>query len=254
MDKRIGAQLYTLRDYTQTKEDFENTIKRVREIGYKTVQLSAIGDIPAADIKAICDKYGVVPVCTHRSWTEYTQNIDWSINFHKEIGCNIAGLGAYPNLWQGISKEDMIKSVDIMNEIYDKFAQNGIDFAYHNHSVEFMKIDGQFIMDYFLEHGKFDFIVDVYWLAYAGINPADYIRKMGKRAKVIHFKDMKIVVGEKSHEMAEVMEGNLDWDSIIKASEEAGAQWAMVEQDVCQRDPFESLTISYNNLTKKGFN
>ena len=253
MDKRIGAQLYTVRDYTQTLEDFENTIKKVRDIGYKSVQLSAIGNFEASKIKEICDKYGVIPACTHRSWQEYTENIDWSIDFHKALGCKIAGLGSYPNIWGGIEKEDMIKSVEIMNDIYDKFSANGMTFAYHNHHIEFMKIDGQFIMDYFLEKGKFDFIVDVYWLAYAGINPADYIRKMGKRATVIHFKDMNIIPGEKSHQMAEVMEGNLDWDSIIKASKEAGAEWAMVEQDICQRDPFESLAISYNNLKTKGF-
>ena len=53
--------------------------------------------------------------------------------------------------------------------------------------------------------------------------------------------------------MSEVMEGNLDWDSIIEASDKAGALWAMVEQDVCQRNPFECLKTSYDNLKSKGF-
>ena len=35
MDKRIGAQLYTVRDLCKTKEDFENTMKRLAEIGFK---------------------------------------------------------------------------------------------------------------------------------------------------------------------------------------------------------------------------
>ena len=56
-----------------------------------------------------------------------------------------------------------------------------------------------------------------------------------------------------AHQMAEVMEGNLDWDSIIEAAQKAGSEWAMVEQDICQRDPFESLKISYDNLITKGF-
>jgi sugar phosphate isomerase/epimerase len=54
--------------------------------------------------------------------------------------------------------------------------------------------------------------------------------------------------------MTEVGEGNLNWQEIIKACIEIGVEWAMVEQDVCQRDPFESLSISLRNLKKFGLN
>ena len=40
MDKRIGAQYYTIRDYARTLEDFEESCRKVREIGYQTVQIS----------------------------------------------------------------------------------------------------------------------------------------------------------------------------------------------------------------------
>ena len=51
MDKRIGAQLYTLREFCQTAEDFDDTLKKVSEIGYKIIQVSGIGPISAADIR-----------------------------------------------------------------------------------------------------------------------------------------------------------------------------------------------------------
>jgi hypothetical protein len=37
---KLGAQLYTLREYCQTIEDFAETLKRVADIGYTTVQVS----------------------------------------------------------------------------------------------------------------------------------------------------------------------------------------------------------------------
>jgi hypothetical protein len=52
--------------------------------------------------------------------------------------------------------------------------------------------------------------------------------------------------------MAEVGEGNLNWETILKACETAEVEWYAVEQDICQRDPFESLAISYNNLHAMG--
>ena len=37
---KIGAQLYTVRDFCKTKKKFAETLERVADIGYKTVQVS----------------------------------------------------------------------------------------------------------------------------------------------------------------------------------------------------------------------
>ena len=250
MDKRIGAQLYTVRGFTQNIEDFEETIKKVRDIGYKTVQISATGDIDPTEMRKICEKYGEEIICTHKSYDDYVNRIDEMIDFHKKLGCTIAGLGYLGTPAKTVS--DFKPYIDKLNEITIKLKENGISFAYHNHQFEFEKLDnGQTKMDYMIEHGNFEFIVDVYWLAYSGINPAEYIQKLGSRATVIHYKDLAITDGNIT--ICEVGSGNLNWDAIIKASEEAGSKWAMVEQDTCPGNPFDSFEISYKYLTKKGF-
>ena len=50
---QIGAQLYTLRAFTQTEKDLGRTLERVARIGYRNVQLSAIGPIAPKRIKAL---------------------------------------------------------------------------------------------------------------------------------------------------------------------------------------------------------
>ena len=40
MDKRIGAQLYTVCDFMKTIEDFDASCKKIKDIGYKIVQVS----------------------------------------------------------------------------------------------------------------------------------------------------------------------------------------------------------------------
>ena len=52
--------------------------------------------------------------------------------------------------------------------------------------------------------------------------------------------------------MAEIGEGNLYWPGIIEACKVSGVEWYAIEQDVCQRNPFESLKISYDNLRAMG--
>ena len=52
--------------------------------------------------------------------------------------------------------------------------------------------------------------------------------------------------------MAEVGEGNLNWPAILEACKAAGVEWYIIEQDVCQRDPLESLGISLRNVRAMG--
>lgn len=66
--------------------------------------------------------------------------------------------------------------------------------------------------------------------------------------QVVHLKDMAIV--ERKTAFAEIGEGNMNYPDIIEACRETGVEWYVVEQDVCRRDPFESLAISLNYLKK----
>ena len=61
----IGAQLFTLRTYTQTPEDLDYSLGKVAEMGYETVQISAIGPIPAQTVRELCDKHSLQIVLTH---------------------------------------------------------------------------------------------------------------------------------------------------------------------------------------------
>ena len=58
MDKRIGAQFYTLREFIQTTENFEETCRKVSEMGYKIVQISGVS-LEAKEMREVLDKYGL---------------------------------------------------------------------------------------------------------------------------------------------------------------------------------------------------
>lgn len=258
MDKRIGAQLYTVREFCKTIEDVDKTYEKLSQIGYKTVQASGVNiEIPGKDLKQVADKYGIETICTHRPYDEYVNNLDNLIKYHKDLGCNIAGLGAAPGDLRK-STEGLKNFIKDFNKISGELKKEGITFGYHNHAFEFLKVDGKYVMDYLIEEtdpDSFKFILDVYWLSFAGVNPAKYIRKMGDRAMVIHFKDIK-ALSTNAVTMCEVGKGNIEWDEVISACEDAGCLAAMVEQDRCDEgaDPFDCMKTSYDFLCTKGFN
>ena len=247
MNIKIGAQYYTIRDYCQTIEDFDNSCKKVSEIGYKAVQLSGIGAFTADEIKPILDKYGLKVVCTHRGAQSYLENLDKEIEFHKTLDCNICGLGVMPNL--STDRENVLDFCNKFSPICEKLKEHGLVFAYHNHAFEFDKIDGQFAFDFLIDHIKsdnFKLILDVYWLSYAGVNPAKFLREHKDNIACVHFKDLKIVKNTPC--FAEVGQGNIDWDDVISACDEANIEYALVEQDRCDGDPFECLKTSFDFL------
>ncbi len=63
---------------------------------------------------------------------------------------------------------------------------------------------------------------------------------------MIHIKDM---TRDDRQTFAEVGQGRLDIPTMVSVAEASGVKWLLVEQDVCERDPFESVvTLSYEYL------
>ena len=255
MNMNIGAQYYTVRDSIKTIKDFNETCRKISDIGYKLIQISA-SPLPAKEMREITDSYGLKVALTHRSFPDFEKDIDEVIEYKKTLGSDICGLGMMP-LSYGENAQTLSDFINKANTICEKLRRENMYFGYHNHSFEFAKIDGKLIMDYLIDETDpeiFNFIADTYWIQLGGKDPADYISDLGKRAIAVHFKDYKIQ--QKSWttpSMAEVGLGNLDWDAITDACCASGCRFAFVEQDICERDPFESLAISYNYLKGKGF-
>lgn len=246
----IAAQLYTLREHLQNPEQIYKTLKRVKEIGYHAVQVSGMGPVPPSELKGMVDEIGLKICVTHIPYDRLIGDIDAVIDEHKLWGCEYIGLGSMPEKFRG-SLDGYIEFVGIASKIADRISDSGLKFVYHNHSFEFEKFNGKTGMDLLLERTDpktFGFVIDTYWVQAGGANPVDWIRKVEGRMGVVHFKDMAIHNWQQT--FAEIGEGNLDWISIIKACRETGVRWYAVEQDVCRRDPFESLGMSLQYLLK----
>ena len=93
--------------------------------------------------------------------------------------------------------------------------------------------------------------IDVYWAAFAGVDPAQVIERLSGRVPLIHCKDLEVI--RDSDDVARafyapVGEGNLDWNRILQASEVADTRAWVVEQDECRRDAFDCLRSSFEFL------
>ncbi len=254
LNSNVGAQLYTVREFTQTPADVRKTFERVAQIGYRSVQVSGTCPMDAHELASIAKDTGLTIALTHTPYDRFVKELDKVMEEHAIFDCKIIGIGAMPAQFHESGEEGAEAFIRQFNPIAQELKKNGFIFGYHNHAFEFRKYNGRYIFDRLVEETDpeaFQFILDTYWLQYGGMNPEKIIHRLKGRIATLHLKDFKIE-NFSDIKMAEIFNGNLEWPSIIAAAKEAGTPWYMVEQDICPGDPFESLTISYNNLDKSG--
>ncbi len=247
----IAAQLYTLRDFTKTPEAFAETLKKVRDIGYEAVQTSAHGPIEPEHLKQIVDEAGLKIVATHEPYDKLRDNIESVVADHKLWGCPNVAIGGLPGDYR--NAEGFAKFARECSEVARKLKKRGLTFGYHNHSFELERFGNRTGLQTLVDESDpevFNFEIDTYWVQHGGGNPVQWLRKLKGRVPFIHLKDMAMQGSQQLY--AEIGEGNLDWHEILEAARDSGVRWYIIEQDTCQRDPFESLAISLRNLKKMG--
>lgn len=263
----VGIQLYTVRDFAE--KDFAGTIKALKEMGYDYVEMAGTYGLSFPEIKKILDENDVKAISAHVPVVELLGDTDTVVKNYISIGCKYITI---PYL-----SEDMRPGVPNFDEFLDKIAKigevcnaNGATLLYHNHDFEFIKMpDGSYGLDYMYSYVPADKLqteLDTCWVNVAGENPADYIRKYAGRAPVVHLKDF---VGGKSENMYELIgiesdkknndsskfefrpvgSGVQNFPAIIKAAEESGAEYVIVEQDQSYNIPsLESAKKSIDYL------
>lgn len=246
----IGVQLYTLRDFCKTTEDFSETLKKVADIGYKYVQVSGTCDYDAVWLKKELDKNGLTCVLTHIGGTRFLDEADAIAKEHDVLDCKNIGLGYYNFSEEGFEKSYR-KFMEIYKPVTDIFYEKQKYFMYHNHGFEFEKVAGKWILDHLadaISPEKMGFTLDTYWAQVAGADPAYCVEKYSGRVPAIHIKDCDF-----NQKMMPIGEGNINFDRVFEKASAAGTEYLLVEQDNCNgEDPFDCIARSYKYLKARG--
>ena len=246
---QIGAQFYTLRNQCQTLEDFALTLRKVADIGYKTVQISGTCPYEAEWLKAQLAANDLRCVLTHIPVPKLTGETDKVMADHHVFDCEHIGLG-----WWAFNENDTYeKFMSTFPQVAKAIREGGRYFMYHNHDQEFQRVGGKLILEKLAQDIPAEimgFTLDTFWVQAGGGDPAQWIANLAGRVPVIHLKDFSY-----GRKMAVVGEGNINFDRVFTEAEKAGTKFMLVEQDDCNgEDPIACLRRSYEYLKACGFN
>ena len=267
---KVGLQLYSVRN--AMAEDFVGTLKAVKEMGYDYVEFAGYFGHTAEEIKAILDEIGLGCVSVHQGLDFYNDDPDAAAEFLKTFGVKYSVIPWYgKELLAGNPAWE--ESVARFKKVGEVLVKHGMKLGYHNHDFEFEKADGKYLHDYIfeaLDPAIIDPELDTCWVHYAGIDPAEKIREFAGRVEIVHLKDFVAkrlaggpayaLIDADGNEIKNTREdngfafrplgmGRQDFASILKACEESGTEYVIVEQDqTYELTELEAVKISRNYL------
>jgi sugar phosphate isomerase/epimerase len=245
----IGVQLYTVRDLAV--QDLAGTLKKVADLGYSTVELAGYGNLKSAkDVKKALDDAGLKSPAGHWSIDALVKDFERIMEEAQVLELQHVVVSYLP---EALRKDAAAwkTTAKLMDELGSYFHGIGVELTYHNHAFEFEKFGGKFGLDILLENTQAHLVkaeVDVYWVRYAGEDPAALIERLADRVRCLHLKDM--APGDEKR-FAPVGEGTIDFKAILAAAGKAGVRWGFVEQDkTYDTPPMDAIRKSFENLKK----
>jgi len=255
----IGLAPYSIRHHVFDKESGEAAYAKLKEIGFDGLEngLGRGAGFSLDDEKAILAKLGMT-ICD--IWGD-PEKPDETMKRAEALGVKYICVGTMPG--------DMMRTVDgfkayvrWLNKVAKPFAQAGFKLSYHNHAQEFRNfasLGGKTGMEIMIEETDPDgvvFCLDTFWASAAGADPAYWVRRIkGRNSSVVHFKEYAIDefsydlgIGAIPWRFAEIGQGNINWEEVIKACREIGIKWYCIEQDLHRGNAFDSLKTSVDYM------
>lgn len=241
--KRIGVQLYTIRD--AVARDLDGSLARVAAIGYQEVELAGYQSHSVAEFKASLDRHNLAAPSTHIAMERVRDELPKVLDEAHELGHQFV---ICPNIIDEKAGLDGFRqAAELLNHAGAIANKSGIRIGYHNHGSELKPINGVRPYDVILERTDPALVameMDIFWLVQGGGDPLAYFSKYPGRFRMVHVKDMD---GSPERRMVDVGKGVIDWKTIFAHSREAGIEHYFVEHDDAP-DPFASIAASYEYL------
>jgi sugar phosphate isomerase/epimerase len=234
MKKPLGFQIWTIKN--QLLKDFPGTLKEMAGMGYKTVEMcSPVGygfkeliNMKGAEMKKIVEDQGLKLVSCHYGMKEFRNNLDERINWAKDAGMKQMVIASF-EVNKNSTMSDWQKSVDELNEFGARSKKAGIQMVYHNHDMEFEKLDGVLIYDELMRRFDPDLVKMQFQVAVIrlGVKAADYFKKYPGRCMSAHLYDWSA----SANKAVPCGQGDVDWKELFAAADKCGVQNYFVEMN-----------------------
>lgn len=268
---KIAAQLWTFR--YDLEKDVPGTLKKIKDLGIDHVEGFDAPYIVGnpEQFKSQLDAAGLKMLALH--WNDLN---DWRndptkiIETAKTLGAEYTGIA-----WLKVSKADTV-TLDIVNEAADILTKAcpqakhaGLQLYYHIHGYELQPMgdEEKTFFDSFVSRIDDSCVrleADIFWVAYAGQDPVQFMDKYRDRIELLHIKNMADHVSTGVFTGADFMppdmpadnwvpvgKGKIDYKSVFGKGKEIGVKWYILEMDKYDGDVYAAVDSSLAYIRKE---
>ncbi|MFK4873535.1 sugar phosphate isomerase/epimerase family protein [Novosphingobium sp. ZW T3_23] len=266
----VGIQLYMLGP--EVAKDLDATFTRLAAIGFREIELPGLYGRKPAELSQAAARAGLQIASLHLPLVQGTGLSGLSLGSEPgRIADALGALGAkwavapllmLPSGFRPLAGEGMEAAITrsvttagidiwkqtaaILNEKGAALKSSGFRVAYHNHNLEFAPIGSTNGWNILWEETQADLVsfeIDIGWVAAAGLDAVDFLRRMAPRARLLHIKDLT-ADSPRNYGLkmvpADIGAGSLDLSRILPAAYAAGVRHFLVEQE----PPFKTSRIA----------
>jgi sugar phosphate isomerase/epimerase len=230
----IGTQTYPVRD--ALSKDLDGTLRDIAGMGYQTIEMCSpqgyaksgfgpLAEMKAADLRKKIEAAKLRCESSHYTFRELKENLPERLAYAKELGLKQIVLSSFG--LRNATMADWARVSGELNKIAEQVQKAGFTCAFHNHDVEFEKIDGASIYDTLMREMdpklvKMQFQVAVLRM---GVDPVTLFDKYPGRFASMHLQDFTA----SDKKMVPVGKGAVDWKQLFNSAKKAGVKNYFVE-------------------------
>lgn len=258
--REVGIQLYTVKDIINA--DVSATLKSLSDIGFTELELWSYAEgkifgMAYADFAKEAKNLGMDIISGHydtgfsNPQQKGTLMNDWerAVEDAKKAGQPYLVIGGLSDSERD-SLDNVKRTCELLNNSGEVCEAMGARLGYHNHSVEFTRIDDQLIYDVMLQELDPKLVtmeLDLFWIINGGYDPLEYFKNYPGRFELCHVKDMDKTDRNKN---ADVGSGSIDFKALFKEAETAGLKHFFLEQENFNVSPLESAGNGFKHLER----
>ena len=230
--KDFSLQLYSLREVPTLRQRMEIAA----QAGYTGVEFAGYDGIAGPEMRRLLASLGLRGTGSHIAYDALRDDLDGCVRYCLEAGITSA---ACPGCEMN-DRDQALAQAEVLEACAERFGAEGIPFAYHNHAHEFADAgNGETLFDVLLHNtSKLGAELDVFWAAYAGVDPLAFIQTYAGRVPLLHFKEFGA-----ENANVELGRGCLDFAALARAGLAQGTRELIVEQEQYTMPPEESIRV-----------
>jgi sugar phosphate isomerase/epimerase len=215
----------------EMKADWKGALKKAASFGYTEIETGNFLGDSIEGFLSYLDETGLRLVAGGFEFKASDEELKNSLELLNKLKVRIAVV-YWPWYTGGpFSLADCKQSAERLNILGKACREKGLEFSWHNHDKEFIKMEDGLPFDFIMKNtdpGLVKCELDIYWAAKGGVDPVELMKKYAGRYNILHIKDM---APGASKDFECPGSGIINFPEVFREADKQGIRHFMVERD-----------------------